>query len=126
MELGRTGVRDVDTLLAALGQRARHLRQQQRLTLRALAERSGVSLRFLMDVEAGRGNISVIRLAALAAALQTTAADLLSTDALGRVPRVIALIGLRGAGKTTIGKRLARRLRMRFVELDADIEARAG
>ena len=41
-------------------------------------------------------------------------------------PRVIALLGLRGSGKTTVGRRLARRLRLRFVELDKQIEARAG
>jgi XRE family aerobic/anaerobic benzoate catabolism transcriptional regulator len=41
-------------------------------------------------------------------------------------PRVISLLGLRGAGKTTIGRRLARRLRVRFVELDKQIESRAG
>ena len=75
-----------------------------------------------MDVEAGRGNISVRRLADLAAALQTTAADLVTAHAERPAPRVIALLGLRGAGKTTVGRRLARRLRMRFVELDRQIE----
>lgn len=112
-------------VLVTLGQRARQLRQQQGLTLRALAERSGVSLRFLMDVEAGRGNISVRRLADLAGALQTTAADLVTADA-AAAPRVLALLGLRGSGKTTIGRRLSRRLRVPFVELDRKVEARAG
>ena len=94
-----------------LSRRARQLRQQQGLTLRGLAERSGLSLRFLMDVEAGRGNISVRRLADLAAALQTTPADLVTAHREDPAPRVIALLGLRGAGKTTVGRRLARRLR---------------
>jgi XRE family transcriptional regulator, aerobic/anaerobic benzoate catabolism transcriptional regulator len=116
----------VPDVLVALSQRARHLRQQNGLTLRALAERSGLSLRFLMDVEAGRGNISVRRLADLASALQTTAADLVTAHDDEPVPRPIALVGLRGAGKTTVGRRLARRLRRRFVELDKQIEARAG
>ncbi len=111
-------------LLTTLGRRARGLRQAQQLTLRALADRSGLSLRFLMDVEAGRGNISVKRLADLAAALRTTAAELVTEDA-GMAP-VIALLGLRGAGKTTIGKALARKLRVPFVELDREIERRAG
>jgi len=113
-------------VLVALSQRARALRQQQGLTLRRLADRSGLSLRFLMDVEAGRGNISVRRLADLATALQTTAADLVTAHTGEPAPRVIALLGLRGAGKTTIGRRLARRLKMRFVELDRQIEQRAG
>lgn len=113
-------------VLVTLSQRARLLRQQKGLTLRALAEKSGLSLRFLMDVEAGRGNISVRRLADLAGALQTTAADLVTERSEDPAPRVIALLGLRGAGKTTVGRRLARRLRMRFVELDRHIEHRAG
>ncbi|MFI5177345.1 MAG: shikimate kinase [Vicinamibacterales bacterium] len=113
-------------VLVALSQRARALRQQQGMTLRRLADRSGLSLRFLMDVEAGRGNISVRRLADLATALQTTAADLVTAHTEDPAPRVIALVGLRGAGKTTIGRRLARRLKMRFAELDHQIETRAG
>jgi XRE family transcriptional regulator, aerobic/anaerobic benzoate catabolism transcriptional regulator len=116
----------VPDVLVALSHRARHLRQQNGLTLRALADRSGLSLRFLMDVEAGRGNISVRRLADLASALQTTAADLVSAHDDEPSARPIALLGLRGAGKTTVGRRLARRLRRRFVELDKQIEARAG
>jgi XRE family transcriptional regulator, aerobic/anaerobic benzoate catabolism transcriptional regulator len=38
----------------------------------------------------------------------------------------IALIGLRGAGKTTIGKKVARRLKWNFIELDERIEKAAG
>jgi len=113
-------------VLATLSQRARLLRQQQGLTLRTLAGKSGLSLRFLMDVEAGRGNISVRRLADLADALQTTAADLVTEHSEDPSPRVISLLGLRGSGKTAVGRRLARRLRMRFVELDHLIEQRAG
>jgi len=113
-------------LLLTLSRRARRLRQQRGLTLRALADRSGLSLRFLMDVEAGRGNISVRRLADLAAALDTHAADLLTMHREDLAPPMIALLGLRGSGKTTIGRRLARRLRVPFVELDQQIEQRAG
>jgi len=116
-----------DDVLIALGHHARELRRQRRLTLRELADRSGLSLRFLLDVEAGRGNISVRRLAALASALDASPADLLApVDARPDRRHVIALLGLRGAGKTTIGRRLARRLRRRFVELDREVEQRAG
>jgi XRE family aerobic/anaerobic benzoate catabolism transcriptional regulator len=40
--------------------------------------------------------------------------------------RRIALLGLRGAGKTTLGGALARELGCRFVELDREIEREAG
>src|SRR6185503_18099992 len=102
-------------VLVTLSQRARLLRQQHGLTLRALADRSGLSLRFLMDVEAGRGNISIRRLADLAAALDTTPSQLVTAEADAPAAEIIALLGLRGAGKTTIGRRLARKRRMRFV-----------
>jgi len=38
----------------------------------------------------------------------------------------ITLIGLRGAGKTTLGRALARELRRPFVELDGEIEKEAA
>jgi shikimate kinase len=38
----------------------------------------------------------------------------------------IVLVGLMGAGKTTVGRRLAQRLRLPFVDADAEIEAAAG
>lgn len=40
--------------------------------------------------------------------------------------RPIVLVGLMGVGKTTIGKRLAQRLHIAFVDADAEIEAAAG
>src|SRR5687768_2483430 len=111
-------------VLIPLGRRARERRLAGGWTLREVAERSGVSPRFLVQLEAGRGNISVRRLADVARALDTTPAALLASD--DPPPRpVIALLGLRGAGKTTIGRRLARRLRVPFVELDRRIEQAA-
>src|SRR5678815_6132770 len=101
-------------ILGVLARRARQLRRQRALTLRELAERSGLALRFLHDVEAGRGNISLRRLADLAKALQTPVRELVAGEE--AAPRIIALLGLRGSGKTSIGRRLGKRLRQRFVE----------
>src|SRR3954469_1528156 len=44
--------------------------------------------------------------------------------ALGR--RSVVLVGMMGAGKSSIGRRLASRLGMGFVDADAEIEAAAG
>jgi len=41
-------------------------------------------------------------------------------------PLFIALVGLRGAGKSTVGPRLAKRLKTQFIELDSLIEKAAG
>ncbi len=43
-----------------------------------------------------------------------------------RVPKTVALVGLMGTGKTAVGKRLAQRLGLPFVDADAAIEAAAG
>ncbi len=43
-----------------------------------------------------------------------------------RVPKTIALVGLMGAGKTSIGRRLAQRLGLPFIDADSEIEAAAG
>src|SRR5215475_15745306 len=48
--------------------------------------------------------------------------DILS--ALG--PKLIVLVGMMGAGKSTIGRRLAARLRLPFLDADGEIEAAAG
>jgi len=42
------------------------------------------------------------------------------------LPRTVALVGLMGAGKTAIGKRLAMRLALPFVDADEEIERAAG
>jgi XRE family aerobic/anaerobic benzoate catabolism transcriptional regulator len=114
-----------EVLLGVLARQARAARLEHGWSVRELAERSGLSSRFLVQLEAGRGNISVRRLGELADALGTTAAALLQ-PLQPRGPAVVALLGLRGAGKTTVGRRLARRLRTRFIELDRRIEDAAG
>ena len=90
--------------------------------MRALAKAAAVSERFLVQLEAGEGNISVARLEDVAEALGTTGAELLSQGARAKsAPRaagMVALVGLRGAGKSSIGAAVAERLGVPFVELD--------
>ena len=111
-----------DRLLETLGRRVRERRAERGYTLNALAERSGLSCRFLIGVEGGQANISVRRLADLARALGSTPTALLAEPDGGTDrPPVIALLGLRGAGKTTIGRRLERETLERVLD-----EARAA
>ncbi len=139
-----------------IGARIRARRTDLGLTLPQLAEAAGVSARFLSDVETGKANISIGRLAGIAAALGTPLHALVrepprgpraAIDALldrcdeaqlrriqalvegavgARRPAIVALLGIRGAGKSTVGPLLAEALGIPFVELDARISARAG
>jgi len=60
--------------------------------------------------------------AAQAAAQSSQEAEI--TAALGT--RSVVLVGMMGAGKSTIGRRLAARLRLPFLDADIEIEAAAG
>jgi len=148
--------------LKLLGDRVRQARARRGMTRRQVARDSGVSERYLAQIESGHGNISVLVLRRLAKALNISADVLLfeglepplefvhaveflrrlSPDDLalarqlllyqfgGGDPaarhRRIALIGLRGAGKSTLGTALAERLEMPFLELDHLIEQESG
>lgn len=119
----------MDPLLAALGERLRRLREERGLTVEALARRSRLSVRFLSELLAGRANVSVVRLARVAEALGTRASDLLAAaEGPGKEAerRVVALLGIRGAGKSAIGERLAESLGVELVELDRRIEIEGG
>ena len=113
-------------ILTRLGSEVRTRREARGLSKAQLARVSDVSLRFLNDVEAGRANPSVLKVQALAEALGTQPADLLAAPAAAAEPLRISLLGIRGAGKTTIGRRLAVRIGLTFVELDRKIEERAS
>jgi XRE family aerobic/anaerobic benzoate catabolism transcriptional regulator len=119
-------------LLRTLGAAVRTRRSEKRLTMRELGERAGVSERFLAQLETGEGNISVARLEDVAEALGTTAARLLAAADERPLPTpsrptpIVSLLGLRGAGKSSIGAKVARRLRVPFVELDALVAREAG
>ena len=95
------------------------------LTQAELAGRAGVSPRFLLQLEKGQGNISVNRLADVCDALEMTMSVLFQGIGPGR-PSKIALVGLRGAGKSTVGLKLAETLHTNFVELDGLVEQEAG
>jgi len=116
-----------DPLLQAVGSRLRQRRLERDLTQRDLADLTGLSMRFLAQVEAGRGNIALTRLATLARALdlplERLVADLPPS---GADCGVVALLGLRGAGKSSLGRELALRLGVPFVEHDELIEEAAG
>lgn len=115
-------------LLDSLATTVRQLRRARGWTRRDLGAKTGISERFLADIETARANPSLLRLVELADALGTSVVQLIerpAADASARKP-VIALLGLRGAGKSSVGPELARRLGVPFVELDAAIEALAG
>ena len=121
--------------LAALGQRLRLLRARRGMTRRILAAQSGVSERYISAVEAGTGNGSILLLRALAAALNVDLRAVLEDGTEPAAPPAvrnpndrdrIALIGLRGAGKSTLGRLLALKLNVPFMELDQEIEKEAG
>lgn len=112
-------------LLALVGQRLRRRRLERDMTQAVLAREAGVSPRFLVQLEKGVGNISVGRLADVCAALGLSLSDLFAGLGPGGPSRV-ALVGLRGAGKSTVGRALAERLGWMFIELDREVEALAG
>jgi XRE family aerobic/anaerobic benzoate catabolism transcriptional regulator len=115
-------------MLRSLGAAVRSRRNDLHLTMKTLGERAGVSERFLAQLEAGEGNISVARLQDVAEALGTTASELLAAQpaATATSRKVVALLGLRGAGKSTLGPEVARRLGVPFFELDALVAREAG
>jgi XRE family transcriptional regulator, aerobic/anaerobic benzoate catabolism transcriptional regulator len=150
-----------ERFLHELGERVRAARARGGMTRKDLAAESGVSERYLAHLESGQGNISVLLLQKVAAALNLPLGQLLSADDeqaveltliqqfLRRLPpqqlsrvraqlmrefgstplermKRIALIGLRGAGKSTLGALLAKQLVVPFVELDREIEREAG
>ncbi|MBA3392391.1 MAG: helix-turn-helix domain-containing protein [Deltaproteobacteria bacterium] len=114
------------TYLGTVGAQVRAHRERRGWSRRELAAHCGVSERFLAQLETGDGNISLRRFAEVAHSLGTTPSALLaSADAPANV-KPIALLGVRGAGKSAVGEALAKKLAVAFVELDQRIEEAAG
>jgi XRE family aerobic/anaerobic benzoate catabolism transcriptional regulator len=113
------------TFLESVGAAVRSQRERRGWSRRELAATSGLSERFLAQLETGDGNISLRRFAEVAHALGTTPVALLAVTT-EPAHKPIALLGVRGAGKSTVGAALAKKLDRRFVELDREIEAATG
>ena len=147
--------------LLFLGKRVRQVRNRRAMTRKAAAREADVSERHLAQLEAGEGNVSIVLLRRIAAALSVSLVELFAPEAeepvekrliqrfLERLPAHrledvvfrlmrdfgheekvrrmrIALIGLRGAGKSTLGAKLGQEINSPFVELDREIEKDTG
>jgi XRE family aerobic/anaerobic benzoate catabolism transcriptional regulator len=147
--------------LEQLGQRVRTMRALRGMSRKVLARVSGISERYIAQLEAGRGNVSIVLLRRVSNAMGAHLEDLIPTgepspdwavvrDLLRKASPAqiaqakemlagsgaaaqrrmsfagIALIGLRGAGKSTLGKMLAKKIGWNFVELNKEIEAQNG
>lgn len=71
---------------AALGQRLRARRRELDLTLAQVAQRAGLSLPYISNLERGQGNPTYDALQAVAQALETTMAELVGDAAAGSPP----------------------------------------
>jgi XRE family transcriptional regulator, aerobic/anaerobic benzoate catabolism transcriptional regulator len=112
--------------LASVGAAVRAHRERRGWSRRELAAHSGVSERFLAQLETGDGNISLRRFAEVAHSLGTSPSALLTAADAPAGDKPIALLGVRGAGKSAVGAALAKKLGVAFVELDQQIEDASG
>jgi len=149
----------VTDLIARVGDRVRKARERKGIPRRVLSEMSGVSPRYLAQLEAGDGNISIGLLQRVAIALDHRIDWLMGEDdpwtsdalrvadlfrganatvqqavlrtlnpepAESKRARRLCLIGLRGAGKSTLGALAGQALDLPFVELNNEIEDQSG
>src|SRR6201747_435893 len=149
--------------LEQLGQRVRTLRGLAGMSRKVLAKVSGISERYIAQLESGKGNVSIVLLRRVSNAMGAHLEDLIPANqpapdwpvirdlvrkatpnqiaqakdvlaGLGHGASAqrrmsfagIALIGLRGAGKSTLGKMLAKKIGWSFVELNKEIETQNG
>jgi len=119
-------MRGDQALLSDLGRRVRAAREARGLTVSELAREAGLSRRHVTETEAGRANLSFLKLARLAHALGAELAALCAIPLRSASSGRIALVGLRGAGKSSVGRALALEREIPFIELDERVEVRAG
>ena len=148
--------------LRLLGDRVRTMRSRRAMSRKALAKHSAISERYLAELEAGKGNCSIVLLRRIAKAMGIPVAELIDERPERDVEHLlfhqllerlspaelkgarelllsrhggpssearharIALIGLRGSGKSTLGKLLGSKLGTSFIELDREIEKTSG
>jgi len=117
---------DLQGFLEELGRRLRRAREERFQSVTETARSSGVSRRYLTETEAGRANPSILVLGRLAGALGLELPELLPPRPPSQKHERVALVGLRGAGKSTVGRSLARTLEAPLVELDRRVEELAG
>lgn len=138
--------------LEKLGNRVRTMRGVRGMSRKVLSSVSGLSERYIAQLEAGQGNVSIVLLRRVSAAMGAHLEDIIpsadmSPDSLvirdlirNATPQQIAkakevlsghgsprhagiaLIGLRGAGKSTLGRLLAESIGWTFIELNKEIE----
>ena len=142
--------------LEQLGQRVRTMRAMRGMSRKVLAKASGISERYIAQLESGKGNVSIVLLRRVSAAMDKQVEDLIPTAdttpdwlvirdlirnatpaQIAQAKEIlsgngaarhgdrfagIALIGLRGAGKSTLGKMLAKKIGWTFVELNKEVE----
>jgi len=114
--------------VAELGARIRALRERRAISRKRLAHESAISERYLAQIESGEGNVSIMLLRRVARTLGVEIAQLLAGDGVHTQARQrrIALIGMRGAGKSTLGAMLADALRIPLIELNHEVAREAG
>jgi XRE family aerobic/anaerobic benzoate catabolism transcriptional regulator len=147
--------------LVQLGQRVRNMRALRGMSRKVLAKVSGISERYIAQLESGKGNVSIVLLRRVSNAMGAHLEDLIpaaepapdwpvirdllrkaTPNQIAQAKEIlagngasalrqasfagIALIGLRGAGKSTLGKMLAKKIGWSFVELNKEIEAQNG